>query len=59
MIEIDAQLARVARGDIPEQHTHVLGISIAPSGRFPHHRDSGARVTFPNTGAGDAPQWWV
>jgi len=34
MIEIDAQLARVARGDIPEQHTHVLGVSIAPSGRF-------------------------
>jgi hypothetical protein len=34
MIEIDPQLARVARGDIPEKDSHVLGVSIAPSGRF-------------------------
>jgi hypothetical protein len=27
MIEIDPQLARVARADIPEQHTHVIGVS--------------------------------
>src|SRR2546425_8410610 len=34
MIEIDPQLARVARGDIPERHTDVVGVSIAPSGRY-------------------------
>jgi hypothetical protein len=34
MISIDPQLAQVARGDIPEQYTHVVGVSIAPSGRY-------------------------
>jgi len=34
MIEIDPELARVARGDIPEEHAHVIGVSIAPSGRY-------------------------
>ena len=34
MFEIDPQLPRAAREDIPEQHVHPVGVSIAPSGRF-------------------------
>jgi hypothetical protein len=34
MISIDRQLEAEARGDIPREHTHVVGVSIAPSGRY-------------------------
>jgi len=49
MIEIDPQLARVARDDIPEQHTHVLWASSAPSGRF--------AIVMLTTGEGSAMQF--
>src|SRR5229473_1968779 len=31
---MDPQLEETARGDIPPEHTHVIGVSIAPSGRY-------------------------
>lgn len=34
MIDIDPQLERVARDDIPIDQAHVVGVSIAPSGRY-------------------------
>ena len=34
VISIDSQLEEVARGDIPERYTHVIGVSVAPSGRY-------------------------
>jgi hypothetical protein len=34
MIWIDPQLAEIARDDIPERYAHVVGLSIAPSGRY-------------------------
>jgi hypothetical protein len=34
MIEIDPQLERIVREDIPDDQAHVVGASIAPSGRY-------------------------
>lgn len=34
MIHIDPQLERVGREDIPADQAHVVGVSIAPSGRY-------------------------
>jgi hypothetical protein len=34
MIEIDAQLELVARADIPPGQAHVIGVSVAPGGRY-------------------------
>jgi hypothetical protein len=34
MIEIDPQLEQAARQDIPDDQAHVIGVSIAPSGRY-------------------------
>jgi hypothetical protein len=34
VIPIDPQLEAEARGDIPPEHAHVIGVSIAPSGRY-------------------------
>jgi hypothetical protein len=34
VIAIDPQLEEVARGDIPERYARVVGVSIAPSGRY-------------------------
>lgn len=34
MIPVDAQLEAEARGDIPAEHSHLIGVSIAPSGRY-------------------------
>jgi hypothetical protein len=34
MIEIDPQLELVARGDVPADQAHVVGVGIAPSGRY-------------------------
>jgi hypothetical protein len=33
MIEIDPELERTARADIPDGQARVVGVSIAPSGR--------------------------
>lgn len=34
VIDIDPQLEQVAREDIPADQAHVVGVSIAPSGRY-------------------------
>lgn len=34
MIPIDPQLEEVARGDVPPQYAHVVGVSVSPNGRF-------------------------
>ena len=34
MVAIDPQLEEVARGDIPPRYARVVGVSIAPSGRY-------------------------
>lgn len=34
MIEIDPQLERVSRQDVPADQAHVVGLSIAPCGRY-------------------------
>jgi hypothetical protein len=62
MIEIDPQLARVAQGDIPEKHTHVLGVSIAPNGRFAIvmlAAGEGSAIEFDQTVAERVGSEWV
>ena len=34
MVEIDPELELLARGDIPESAAHIVGVSVAPSGRY-------------------------
>jgi hypothetical protein len=62
VIEIDPQLAQVARGGIPEKYTHVFGVSIAPSGRFAivmQMAGEGSAVEFDQTVAERVGNEWV
>jgi hypothetical protein len=62
MIAIDPQLEEVARGDIPVRYTHVIGVSIAPSGRFAvvmQTTNEGAAVEFDETVAERVDDQWV
>jgi hypothetical protein len=52
VIKIDPQLEEVARGDIPARYAHVIGVSVAPSGRFAvvmQTTNEGAAIEFDET----------
>jgi hypothetical protein len=62
VISIDPQLEQVARGDIPERYTHVIGVSIAPSGRYAVvmlTTNEGAAIEFDETVAERVGDHWV
>jgi hypothetical protein len=62
VISIDPQLEAIARDDIPARYAHVVGVSIAPSGRFAIvmlTTNEGAAIEFDQTVAERIGDRWV
>jgi hypothetical protein len=62
VISIHPQLEETARGDIPAQYTHVIGVSIAPCGRYAVvmlTTNEGAAIEFDETVAERIGDRWV
>jgi hypothetical protein len=62
VISIDPQLEEVAGGDIPAPFTHVIGVSLAPSGRYAVvmlSTNEGAGIEFDQTVAELVGDPWV
>jgi hypothetical protein len=62
VISIDPQLEDTARGDIPAEYAHVIGVSIAPSGRYAVvmlTTNDGAAIEFDQTVAERIGDRWA
>jgi hypothetical protein len=62
MFSIDPMLAEIARDDIPERYAHVVGLSIAPSGRYAIvllTTNEGAAIELDETVAERVDDHWV